>query len=186
MVEKDLIESLKYITYTVKEALDKKAYNAAFICSLTIPDICSKIENVKGKNIGEKYANWYNENVHYSENPPSGTPFNQLDGEVLYLIRCSIFHDGILHGERAHNLLEKKYKNLMNDNEAYRGKKIDLRWSLKAKHSVHGITYKLGSGLLPEDEIIVTANAEVNHIASILMWHGESVIEKHSKLIEDK
>ena len=91
---KDIIEDIKL-------AVDNKAYFSALALTLTIPDICWKIE-YKNLNDKEKYIKWFNEWIYkYVEIPKSNdTWFEEydklaiFDGEVCYALRCSYLHSG--------------------------------------------------------------------------------------------
>lgn len=83
----------------VRRALDAEAYLAALHLALTIPDVCGKAE-YPNANVGDRYKNWYDKNIGFLENSNNYTPedkktyFPYLSGEVLYQLRCSLFHEG--------------------------------------------------------------------------------------------
>ena len=78
---------------SVDNALDNKNYYAALFISLTLPDICGKIQFPK-QSSKERYINWFNQYLRntYIGDPPLCIPF--LTGEDLYSFRCSLFHEG--------------------------------------------------------------------------------------------
>lgn len=87
------------IVEDVRKALDSEAYLAALHLALTIPDVCGKAEYPNAR-VGERYKRWYDEKIAYLENPNNFVPedmktyYPYLSGEVLYQLRCSLFHEG--------------------------------------------------------------------------------------------
>ena len=72
------------IIESVISSLEKRNYYAALFVSLTLPDICSALEN--GKTSGSKYASWFN--THLSQ-------YNgYLSGNDCYALRCALLHQG--------------------------------------------------------------------------------------------
>src|SRR5690625_2638620 len=78
-------------------SLENKNYLSALSLSLIIPDIGGKIEFPDHKSVGDRYEKWYNTFIFsYETSRIKGQLFNDcvLDGEVIYKLRCNIFHDG--------------------------------------------------------------------------------------------
>ena len=75
---KDIIEDIKL-------DVDNKAYFSALALTLTIPDICGKIE-YKNLNDKEKYIKWFNEWIYkYVEIPKSNdTWFEEYDKLAIF------------------------------------------------------------------------------------------------------
>lgn len=108
--DKEILQSLNRIVNIIKDALDKEAIDAAFFCSLSIPDIMGQfcypeLREYTNKNVvGKRYVRWYDEHVFKYENPPLNKNYNdnifqninQIDGTILYAIRCKYFHQGSL------------------------------------------------------------------------------------------
>jgi hypothetical protein len=95
----------------IERALEAKAYLSALALSLTLPDICGKVENPSHSNRTTKrdYIAWFDRYVsgYYtaqedkfkssrisseSENMGSCTP--HFDGRACYSLRCSFLHSG--------------------------------------------------------------------------------------------
>ncbi|WP_273854171.1 hypothetical protein [Guptibacillus spartinae] len=91
----------------IKLALTNKSYLSALALSLTLPDICGKIEyphfkNKRGKRIvGKQYAAWFDNwvNQYYADNTGWTNDYTKaknpyFTGEMCYSLRCSFLHDG--------------------------------------------------------------------------------------------
>lgn len=97
-----MIEKIKDINI----ALNNNSYLSALALSLTLPDICGKIEypdfkNNKGKRlVGKQYAAWfddwvshyYADNTVWTEDGKAINPF--FTGRMCYSLRCSFLHAG--------------------------------------------------------------------------------------------
>lgn len=111
---KQLLNSLINIVETVEDAITKNANQAAFFCSLSIPDIAAQIDypDLRGNGkVGERYIKWYNENVYKYENPSESIlpKLNRIDGNIMYLIRCKLYHQGDYLHDDIIKKLSKKY-----------------------------------------------------------------------------
>jgi hypothetical protein len=106
-------------------SLESKNWHAALATTLTIPDICSYINDGLHTN-GKKYAQWFNDHVgiHYKtnyteaqlqmvlkystqedyENLKKGT---KLSGNDCYALRCAYLHQGLgdITTQRAREIL---------------------------------------------------------------------------------
>lgn len=108
------LKDLQFIISTVNEALTKEAKNAAFFCSLAIPDLCGQIEYPKIDSVKKRYSKWYNEYIYKYENPRKNPrtledKINQIDGDTIYLLRCKLFHETSQYHEEVLNKIKKKY-----------------------------------------------------------------------------
>ena len=75
------------IILEIESALRMGLYNIALQSTLTIPDICAALNSENGETNGKKFIAWFNENV-----PQLCDDY--LDGEVVYILRCSLLHQG--------------------------------------------------------------------------------------------
>ena len=75
---------MQKIIDSVYSALDYENWHAALFVSLTLPDICSALEH--GKTSGEKYANWFKQNLSQYK--------GFLSGNDCYALRCALLHSG--------------------------------------------------------------------------------------------
>jgi hypothetical protein len=91
----------------IKLALNSNSYLSALALSLTLPDICGKIEYPHYKyengrrNVGKQYATWFDDWVNHYYADPSGWTNDYskaknpiFTGEMCYSLRCSFLHDG--------------------------------------------------------------------------------------------
>ncbi len=75
---------MKNIVNSVYSALNNGNWYAALLVSLTLPDICSALEH--GKTSGEKYADWFEQNLPQYK--------GYLSGNDCYALRCALLHSG--------------------------------------------------------------------------------------------
>lgn len=87
-----MLDSIKEI----RKALDKECYLAALALSLTLPDICSQVENNVMKGNRNFYINWFNSYVEYDyfHFQMAGFETQTFDGEMCYSLRCKVLHNG--------------------------------------------------------------------------------------------
>ncbi|VXA96380.1 hypothetical protein [Bacillus altitudinis] len=91
----------------IENALRNKSYLSALALSLTLPDICGKIEypqfkNKNGyRNVGEQYKMWFDNwvNHYYADNTWWTDDYSKaknpyFTGEMCYSLRCSFLHAG--------------------------------------------------------------------------------------------
>lgn len=78
----------------IKIAINNKAYQSALSLSLTLPAICSEVENWNSEH--QNYVKWCDTHIpkdRFISNIP-GFESNELNGEVIYQLRCSVLHSG--------------------------------------------------------------------------------------------
>ena len=80
----------------IQKVLDNKCYLAALTLSLTLPDICSQVENRVTDGNRRLYINWFNSHVEYEDFqfPVDGFETQTFDGEMCYSLRCKVLHNG--------------------------------------------------------------------------------------------
>lgn len=93
---------IKRVLKDIKIAYNNKAYFSALALTLTIPDICGKIQYKNNSNLKdrEKYIKWFDEWIkEYFEIPkPKNEMFEDFDvlaksdGEVCCALRCAYLH----------------------------------------------------------------------------------------------
>lgn len=76
---------MKEIINSVQKAITNKNWYAALFVSLTLPDICGKIED-PNKNLPNRYVEWFKQYM------PQYQGF--LSGEDCYALRCALLHEG--------------------------------------------------------------------------------------------
>jgi hypothetical protein len=125
----EILESIKKLASIIEDALAKEAIDAAFFCSLSIPDLMGQYhypyfrkDTEKNKGVvGKRYIKWYNEYIFKYQNPHiEGIDdddvfqnINQLDGFIIYNIRCKLFHQGSILHRTVEEKINTKYKNLV-------------------------------------------------------------------------
>lgn len=84
----------------IEEAFDcykNKQYLSSLMIAVMLPDICSKIENNSKKSRHEIYVKWCNKWMYsyFGGILPNFTnSYKDKFGEIIYLLRCSLFHNG--------------------------------------------------------------------------------------------
>lgn len=78
----------------IRNAIKNKTYIAALALALTLPDICSQVEN--GVVAGNKnmYINWIDKYMKNYQFPVDGFEKQQFDGKMCYALRCKLLHNG--------------------------------------------------------------------------------------------
>jgi hypothetical protein len=75
---------MQNIINSIREAIKNRNWYAALIVSLTLPDICVTLTD--GKTNGDKYAEWFENNL---------SQYNgYLSGNDCFALRCSLLHQG--------------------------------------------------------------------------------------------
>lgn len=180
MSKKDLVESLQDIIDTINDGLEKGADKAAFFCALSIPDICAQIEysnsNIKKMDVGERYSKWYDENIFKFENSPVDIALNQLDGEILYWIRCKMYHEGELFHKKTLKKLEEKYIKLASEDATLNNltlDKITIEFVSENLERFGSIRFKNSKEI---DAVRFHAYISPKNLAQKLVWTAEGVI----------
>jgi hypothetical protein len=78
---------------SIRAAVDHENWLAALALTLTLPDICSKIETPKENDVGRRYARWWTDNFRQGYAYGSG-PSDHVKGEEVYQLRCAYLHEG--------------------------------------------------------------------------------------------
>jgi hypothetical protein len=86
---------LAAILNEIEKALEQKLYYLAIAVSLSIPDICARLELDKDedpKQGGVLYCKWADTNI--------GERFTTIEGRDLYRFRCGVLHAGNLEHKK--------------------------------------------------------------------------------------
>lgn len=83
----------------IRDALKNGTYYCALALALTLPDICSQVENglKNGDNSNRTmYINWVNKYMQYDDFhfPVEGFEIQTFTGEMCYSLRCKVLHNG--------------------------------------------------------------------------------------------
>lgn len=84
-------------THAIRESLKSRNWYSAIYLSLTLPDICARLESADGKTNGTRYAAWFEKYManHY-RHAIGGNPIPHifLSGNDCYALRCALLHEG--------------------------------------------------------------------------------------------
>lgn len=75
-------------------SLDNKNYISALALTLTLPDICGKIEFPNMKSGKDRYTHWYNDYIYKYDSTDEFENLDKVDGRAVYELRCNLLHDG--------------------------------------------------------------------------------------------
>lgn len=84
-------------TSAIRRSLELKNWYSALYLSLTLPDVCARLESPDGKTTGDRYAAWFNEYMaqHYRHSVGGNPePHTFLSGNDCYALRCALLHEG--------------------------------------------------------------------------------------------
>ncbi len=89
------------ILLAIETAMKNKNWHGALLICLTVPDICSSLEN-STHNSKERYINWFKKYLDDKYN-------KYLSGDDCYALRCSYIHEGtnVIEHQRARKVLDK-------------------------------------------------------------------------------
>lgn len=103
---------MHHLIESVKKSLRDKNYLPALYLSITLPDICARIESDNNKTSEKKYIKWFDKYLAKTYKCEIGADKKEhtfLTGGDLYALRCSLLHEGRLNIEtqRAKEVHEK-------------------------------------------------------------------------------
>lgn len=90
---------MHYLIEAVKKSLLNENYISALYLSLTLPDICARIDSDNNKTSKKQYISWFDTYLvetykHYIGSEKTEHVF--LTGDDLYALRCAVLHEGSL------------------------------------------------------------------------------------------
>src|SRR5699024_9563963 len=116
------------------------------------------------------------------ENPPGQFPMNQLDGDVAYLIRCKLYHEGDRSNRITLKKLKKKYKNSLSLHEEFKGDKIEFSLEFVPEDTESFSICQTSNVANQENEVIyIKARVSPKTLSKKLIWIAEGVIENFKK-----
>ncbi|MBS3185398.1 hypothetical protein JIQ88_10290 [Pseudomonas sp. PCH44] len=99
-------------TSAVEKAIEDRNWYAALFISLSLPDICARLESSDDKTNGMKYAAWFDRYLSsvYSAEMPFGKHVF-MSGDDCYVLRCSMLHQGLsdVSHQKKKGVLDKFY-----------------------------------------------------------------------------
>lgn len=80
----------------IRKALENKTYIAAVALALTLPDICSQVENNTSESSRSQYIDWVNKRISpdYFVFDLPGFEDQVFAGNMCYSLRCNVLHSG--------------------------------------------------------------------------------------------
>jgi hypothetical protein len=90
---------MNHLIEAVKKSLANENYISALYLSLTLPDICARIDSVNNKTSKQQYIDWFNTYLSETYKHKIGSEKTEhvfLTGDDLYALRCAILHEGQL------------------------------------------------------------------------------------------
>lgn len=102
---------MKDLIVAIDKALQDKNWYGALFISLTIPDICGRLQYPKLKT-GKRYVSWFEKYLkekYTSRVGASGKEHVFLSGEDCYSLRCALLHEGTddITRQKSRKVLEK-------------------------------------------------------------------------------
>ena len=86
----------------------------SLLLTLTIPDICSKVEFDAKEELGERYQKWFDKNISpnlIGEHGRNGKQFDCVNGYFVYQLRCKMIHGDAIDIETIVNKPESSFIN---------------------------------------------------------------------------
>lgn len=79
----------------IRIAMHHEAIQCALALALTLPDICGEIAYPRELSEKKRYAEWCDANFDFDDSHVGfGTEKAELNGELLYALRCAFLHSG--------------------------------------------------------------------------------------------
>ncbi len=101
MAEKSMV---KKIVAEIESSLKNGNSITALMTALTLPDICGKVEYGDTMHGKQRYIHWFDSYIPHGFSPffdqPRGKNLPELSGEIVYLLRCSLLHEGSINIEK--------------------------------------------------------------------------------------
>ena len=107
-------------TSAIRQSLENKNWYAALYLSLTLPDICARLESDNGKSSRAKYTAWFDEYLadrYRHQIGPNLTPHVFISGNDCYALRCAMLHEGgaDITTQQCREVLEKFHFTVVGD-----------------------------------------------------------------------
>lgn len=124
----ELQDNIQPFIDSVKSALNNKNYYAALTVSLTLPDMCSKLENPEGQT-KERYINWFEKYLSKRYSDFTDNNRQLLNGDDFYALRCAFLHEGVtdITGQSAKKDLTNFYLTEPSDVNTFAVVKTDFK-----------------------------------------------------------
>jgi hypothetical protein len=90
-------DTMERFTSAIRKSMENQNWYAALYMSITVPDICARLESDDGKTNADKYIEWYDKYLADSYRHEIGCDRQMhvfLSGADCYALRCAILHEG--------------------------------------------------------------------------------------------
>ena len=103
---------MERFTSAIRNSLKSKNWYAALYMSMTLPDICARLESDDGKTNGSRYIGWYDKylaDMYQHEIGADRKLHVFLSGADCYALRCALLHEGSsdITTQRCRDVLER-------------------------------------------------------------------------------
>jgi hypothetical protein len=103
---------MERFTKAIHQAIANRNWYSALYLSVTLPDICARLESENGKTNQKKYVHWYDTYLaskYQFKHPDELEPRVFLSGNDCYALRCSMLHEGTseLTTQRAQEIVDR-------------------------------------------------------------------------------
>ena len=109
----------------IRKALSNKTYISAVALALTLPDICSQVENCTVESSRSNYIAWVDKYLPADDFyfPLAGFEEQTFTGNMCYSLRCSVLHSGSTDVEnpRLHVTVNRFLLTKPGDGKYYKG-----------------------------------------------------------------
>jgi len=88
---------MERFTSAIRKSLESQNWYAALYMSITLPDICARLESDDGKTNADRYIGWYDKYLadRYRHEVGADRELHVfLSGADCYALRCAILHEG--------------------------------------------------------------------------------------------
>jgi hypothetical protein len=107
-----LENKIKIFTESYRQLIATQQYHVALTIGLTLPDICTKLENPGEKSTCKRYVQWFDKYMakkYHANIGPKRILHVFLSGNDFYALRCSFLHQG------ETNIEEQKARDVLKD-----------------------------------------------------------------------
>lgn len=126
----------------VNRSLATQNWTAALFITLTLPDICSRLESDNDRTNGEKYAQWFDKYLGsvYTKQMIDA-PFTFMSGDDCYVLRCSMLHQGFgdVSHQKKKGVLDRFYFTALPQHRIRNGPVIHLNTEIFCREMLAGV-----------------------------------------------
>ncbi|WP_447505827.1 hypothetical protein [Acinetobacter pittii] len=103
---------MEHFAYALETSIETENWYSVLFISLSLPDICGKIDEPNNKSSKERTINWFNKylkSTYTRKIGPEKREYTFLSGSDFYALRCAYLHEGKddITSQKAQETLEK-------------------------------------------------------------------------------